>query len=320
MSGFELIWAEKYDRVLEDIFAVQEEVTECIVAAIAPQIDAVESLRARRRPGNLSAYELALRAVTLGYEPFHKSDLAARNEALRLARAALAVDAESVVALNAVAFAQWQHVALRTAADPQAAWQQGMDAAMRGIEIARSNTRQTMKAMLLGYAPSGGRWEEARLEAQIAYRLNPQDSQMLTGCAVVHINAGDPVEAVRLLERSLRINPRDPNAPFTHSNLSYAYFAAREYRKGLEWAVRAKNGAPGHASAHQNMAVLLVGLGEIDRARESLEVARRLEPKYIDHRLKARPAGHGSELRHRFDTFLRVAAGLEDPRAADTLR
>jgi adenylate cyclase len=42
------LWAEKYDRVLEDIFAVQEEVTECIVAAIAPQVDAAESLRARR--------------------------------------------------------------------------------------------------------------------------------------------------------------------------------------------------------------------------------------------------------------------------------
>lgn len=47
------IWAEKYDRVLEDIFAVQEEVTECIVGAIAPQVDAAESLRARRRPSRM---------------------------------------------------------------------------------------------------------------------------------------------------------------------------------------------------------------------------------------------------------------------------
>ena len=58
------IWAERYDRVLEDIFAVQEEVTQAIVAAIAPQIESTEqSKAARRRPDNLGAYETALRGV-----------------------------------------------------------------------------------------------------------------------------------------------------------------------------------------------------------------------------------------------------------------
>jgi hypothetical protein len=55
------IWAERYDRVLEDIFAVQEEVTQAIVAAIAPQIASTEQSKAnRRRPDNISAYEIAL--------------------------------------------------------------------------------------------------------------------------------------------------------------------------------------------------------------------------------------------------------------------
>ncbi len=56
-----LCLAEQYDRMLEDSFAVQEEVTECIVGAVAPHVDAAELLKARRRPGSLSAYELALR-------------------------------------------------------------------------------------------------------------------------------------------------------------------------------------------------------------------------------------------------------------------
>ena len=63
------IWAERYDRVLEDIFAVQEEVTQAIVAAIAPQIEATEqSKAARRRPDNLSAYEIALLAWAHAWE------------------------------------------------------------------------------------------------------------------------------------------------------------------------------------------------------------------------------------------------------------
>ena len=101
------IWAEKYDRVLEDIFAVQEEVTECIVAAIAPQIDSSERTHAaRRRPGNLSAYEIALRATSLLTEGSDKSDRQALEEALRQARAALLIDPESLLALHAVARVQ----------------------------------------------------------------------------------------------------------------------------------------------------------------------------------------------------------------------
>jgi TolB-like protein len=64
------IWAERYDRVLEDIFAVQEEVTRAIVAAITPQIETTEQLKAARpRPGHLSAYEMALRANSLFAKP-----------------------------------------------------------------------------------------------------------------------------------------------------------------------------------------------------------------------------------------------------------
>src|SRR6185312_8961856 len=57
------IWAERYDRVLEDIFAVQEELTQSIVRAIAPQILGAETEKVeRRRPESLSAYEVAVRA------------------------------------------------------------------------------------------------------------------------------------------------------------------------------------------------------------------------------------------------------------------
>src|SRR5262249_35361238 len=69
------IWAERYDRVLEDIFAVQEELTRAIVAAIAPQIEGTERLKAtRRHPSNLSAYEIALRAVAHAWDGHNNAD------------------------------------------------------------------------------------------------------------------------------------------------------------------------------------------------------------------------------------------------------
>ncbi len=104
------IWAEKYDRVLEDIFAVQEELTRSIVTSIAPHIEISEAARIRgTRPKNLSAYELAVRGWAAVSAAFGEADRTARDEALRLAREALALDSRSSAALRTIAFAQWQH-------------------------------------------------------------------------------------------------------------------------------------------------------------------------------------------------------------------
>ena len=100
------IWAERYDRVLEDIFAVQEEVTRAIVAAIAPQIESTEqSKAARRRPDNLSAYEIALRAWAHAWRDTDKADRTLLDQSIREAREALAIDPNSVLALHALACA-----------------------------------------------------------------------------------------------------------------------------------------------------------------------------------------------------------------------
>src|SRR5712672_614560 len=81
------IWAERYDRVLEDIFAVQEEVTQAIVAAIAPQIESTELSKAsRRRPDNLSAYEIALRATAHAREALGRPDQTLIEQSIREAK------------------------------------------------------------------------------------------------------------------------------------------------------------------------------------------------------------------------------------------
>ena len=323
------IWAEKYDRVLEDIFAVQEEVTECIVGAIAPQVDAAETLRSRRRPGNLTAYELGVHASALAAESQQKSDVAARDEALRLGREALALDPNSVQALFAIAWAQWLHVVWRTTADRHAAWREAMDAVMRAIAIVPSSSLHTMRAMLLAFAPGGGRWDEARIEAELAWRLNPQDVFALGPCGYILANAGQPMEGIGLLERALRINPRDPRTFFIYANLANAHVAAREYAKGLEWARRATGAAPNYGEAFLHTAALHVGLGDLDKAKSALERARALAPEFIDYHLRSQPKTEtkprqpvdgGAESRRRYHVFLRIAAGLEDPSMAEALR
>src|SRR5262245_49127703 len=97
------IWAERYDRVLEDIFAVQEEVTRAIVAAIAPQVEATEQLKvARRRPSNLSAYEIAIQAWAHAWDGRDKADRTLLEQSIREAKEALAIDPNCVRALHAL--------------------------------------------------------------------------------------------------------------------------------------------------------------------------------------------------------------------------
>jgi len=312
LSGRHL-WAERYDREAQDIFAVQEEVTECIVASIAPQVDVAEAMRTRRRPGNFSAYEIAVRAAGMLIEASQKSNRALANESLCLARAALSMDAESLLALNMVAYAQFQNLLLRSAPDRAQAWQEGMDAAMRGIALAQSSLSHALKGLLLAHEPTGGKLEEALISAETAYRLNPQDSSVIFIYAQLLIFAEEPVRAIELLKRALRINPRDPLVYNTYSGLAQAYVIARDYAGGVEWAVRARTAAPGYVHGHLLMAMLQAGLGDIAKAQAALDEARRLAPELVQRRLATKSSGVGKNTGHQFDALLRIAAGLEDP-------
>ncbi len=314
------IWADTYDRVLEDIFAVQEEVTACIVAAVAPSVDAAENLRVGRRPRSVSAYEMAIRARALILREWEESDRTKGEEALQLARSALRVDPDSVIALAAIATAQFHGVYLRTAADREAAWQEGMAAVERAISLANGSRSHATKAMLLLQAPSGSRIDEALVEAQTAVRINPQDSNALAVCGYVTSLAGDPVEAIRLLERAVRINPRDPYGYDTYAGLAMCCLFTREYGKGVEWARRSRGQASGHALTQLMLSALLVGLDELDQAKAAMEVARRLAPDWVRSQLEGQAAIREGANRQRFNTFIRVAAGLEPPEAAQALR
>ena len=135
------IWAERYDRTLEDVFAVQDEVTRCIVKAIAPRIDAAERAHVERhRPESLTAYAIALKASAMISTTQQRSNRASRVDAIATAKAALAIDPRSVLALNTLAYAQFLQVYVRTAEDIDAARSESLAAAAKAIEVDPSDT------------------------------------------------------------------------------------------------------------------------------------------------------------------------------------
>jgi adenylate cyclase len=307
--------------VLKDIFAVQEELTRSIVRAIAPHIlDAEAEKIHRRRPQDLNAYEIAVRANAKAWDSWFKSDSGLRAAAIVDAAAALAIDPRSTAALGALALAQWQHLAFATAVDRPAAWREGMRAADLAIEIDRSfSFAHSVKGLLLAFSVDRDRIDEALACARLSYELNPHSMVALTALSFIEIVSGEPESAIEHLLEALRLSPRDPQRPSVLLNLAMASGCARRYADGVNYATLGIREAPGLATLYAHLAVNHVGLGEIAKARAALDESTRIAPGQVERSL----AGfmfRKQEHQRRGTTFLRVAAGLEDPTAADALR
>jgi adenylate cyclase len=316
------IWAEKYDRVLEDIFALQEELTRSIVAAIAPQIEEAESATAmRKRPENLSAYEIVVRARVKLLRAYYKQDSALRVQAIAETREALRLDPSSVLALSQLAFGLWQHIFYRTSANIEDAWNEGMEAASRGIEIDRADdSAYRQRGILSALASTRDRWEEALADCRRALELNPNDAVNLQALGWVEVAYGNAKEGIEHLLLAVRVNPRDPWAYSAYVQLALAHFLVRSYAEGLDWGLGALRVEPNLPAAHLMSAICQVGLRQIENAKVELEKARRLAPEYVEARLRGVSVFRRDEDRRRQTLFARIAAGLEDPSAAEALR
>jgi adenylate cyclase len=316
------IWAERYDRELADVFAIQEELTRSIVAAIAPEVERAEWTRAERKGSkNLSAYDHALRSRALAEKSAARADRGLREQALAEARSALDIDASSVDALTALATVLQSHIFFRTVHDLRAAWNEAMSATARAIEIDPAGTAAyTVRGNLLLYAPDGPLHGEAMRTLHRAHELNPNDAVVLHVLGFCEALSGDPEASLRHLNEALRVNPRDPRRPLVQAAMMVAAFSARDYAATLHWALQSASERPNLVQNHAFAAQAYVGLGEIDKARAALETALTLGPEFVRVRLEGWSVYAKPEDRQRQITFLRVAAGLEDPSSADAWR
>jgi adenylate cyclase len=306
------LWAEKYDRVPEDIFAVQEELTQAIVAAIAPQIDSSEVERVRAaRPGSLSAYELAVRGAAAAQLGFSDADIASRDTALRFAREALAIDPRSAVALRTIAFAQWQHLYFHTAESAEAAIREGIDATRRAIAIDHDDhVALRWKGALL---VRSGQHAAGLVDIRRAHELNPNDALTLS---IAGPYASDPQIGIQYATQALRLSPRDPARFILLNLLGWAHFSGRNYASGVDWAERSVGESPKFPASHLCVLLNAVGLGQIERARAAFQVWKELAPAVVEERLQGEWLSRDRDFTQRATRFLRIAAGLDEPGAS----
>ncbi len=307
------LWAEKYDRAVQDLFAVQEELTRAIVAAIAPQIEAGEFQKIRAARGrDLNAYTLAMRARDTARRADREGDAQARDEALRLAHEAMAIEPGCGVALATIAFVQWQQIWAGSAASPADAAAAGLAAARRAIALDGSDHHAHLwKAMLQLFTQQHA---AGLADLQRAHELNPNDALTLSLLGQYLAAEVDPAAGVRHVHDALRLSPRDPLRWSFLNSLAWASFAAHDHAGAVDAATRALGEAPQFPPARLCRVIAQVGLGAIDAARADFETLRALAPQMVATRLAGGDWSYANPaLVQRATTALRVAAGLDDP-------
>lgn len=303
-------WAERYDRELEGIFAVQEAITHDIVGALAPQIESSEFLKLRmRRSGPLNSYELAMRARDRARVADRDAEAASHDDALRLAEEALALDPHCGAALDTIAYLHWRQLWSSVGDNTPAAAAAGLAAARRAIDIdSADHVAHLWKGMLLVFCKQHAAGLD---DLRRAHELNPNDALTLSLLGQYEAGAGHFERGIRFALDALRLSPRDPMRWSYFNSLAWAYFAAEDHANAALAATRAVNEAPHFYPPHLCLALSHAGLGEIEAAAASYRCAYALAPKMIDDRMQGHWNLANSAIRDRATELLRQAAGLQ---------
>jgi adenylate cyclase len=265
------IWADRFERDLTDVFALQDEVTVAVVSAIQPRLFQTElAMAARRRPENLTAYDFYLRAMHQ-YNPMTREAL---TETLKLAHRALELDPQfgSVAALAGLC--HMQNVTLGYSVDPQFERKEAVRLFRLALSIDDSDPETLAWAAFISAYMVGDCESEIEM-ADRAVALNPNSYLAWQTRGVVYRVVGQREEAIQSFERAIRMSPVDPLLHVTFVHMGYAYIELRRFDEAIVAGKKAQRQNPSFSVAYRCLASAFAHLGRDAEAREA--AARLLE-------------------------------------------
>jgi len=268
------IWAERYDRPLGDIFALQDEITLSVVSAIEPSLRQAEIERAKRkRPENLDAYDLYLRALPHAQVAMPGDS----EEALEWLHKSLALapDYAAAHALAAWCYEQRYLRGGRHETDKIAALSHARAALGVGAD---DPTTLATAGFVIGLVEHD--YQTAMNAIDSALALNGSSTLALALGATVLAHDGQTGQAIKYAERALRLSPHDPTAYLQLTALGIAYLAAGRFEEAATVCNRACQSNPRFSFP---VVLQTAALSRLDRADEAKATARRileLEPRF----------------------------------------
>jgi adenylate cyclase len=300
-SGHHL-WADRYDRELADVFAVQDEIARSITGAIAPGIIAAEIRQAQRKdPDQLDAWDRTVRAHW-HIRRFTREDLA---EARRLLTEAIALDPASSTAYADLAFARHFEAVFGWGDGPVESHIRLGEAARKAV--AADDSDAMAHTALAIFELFSGHHEEARRRLHRALDLNPNSESARGYLGVSYAFGGDYEAALPHLEEAVRLSPRGLLLILWHISKGWAAFAAERYEKAIEFAEHAREANPEFPDIYAVLASAYGHLRNTAAARAALDQLLHRMPRLTasDERL-VRPFARVTD-RERFLEGLRKA-------------
>jgi adenylate cyclase len=269
------VWAERYDRDLSDIFAVQDEITASVAGVIEPALAEAEQQRVLRKPPErLDAWE----AYQRGLWHFNKYGPEENQTAQTFFRRAIALDPNFAPGHYGYALAlQWEiwHFSTRPFSEVQ-----GIPLEEARIAVSLDDKDATAHAVLAHMRMWGGEWEAAIAEARAALALNPNSSFVISMLGCVLGFGGYREEALDRLRQALRASPHDPLTWLWTLWTGVLQFYSRKFDAAVETLHQVVRLRPGYAQAQVLMAASLAHLGRLDEARDLLSRAQVRDPRY----------------------------------------
>lgn len=298
-------WAERYDRELTDLFAVQDEITESVAAAIAPNLLAAEGVRAlARSTENLGAWELVARAQAHVWR-LTRADYEAAIQGLERA-VALHPDYAPACGLLGFCLVFAVHMGWRECAHGLAV---GRRHAARAVAL---DDRDAWGHVALGYSAL---MERHTAEAVAAFRravaLTQSSAAAHSHLARAYAFAGQDREAIAHGEAAIRMSPVDPEMALFLGAIAVAHYTAGRYAEAAAFTAQALRLRPGFQGAQRLHCASLAQAGRIDEARSFLRAVLAEQPQLSFAWIRANVPYQTAELMEHFLAGMRKA-GLKD--------
>lgn len=273
------LWAEKYDRELADIFDVQDEITQTVVATIEPKLVAAEGVRSQRRSGeNLNAWQLVMRAMS----HFGKLTSKESQSAIALLEEAVQKYPDYGPAHGLLAFALLVsgHVGwIPETGDHRYTTKLVHRAGELARHAAELDDEDPWAHLALGnYCFIERRTDEAVREYLKAIDLNPNFAIAYGSLGRALVFDGQSEDAVNYFQKALRMSPHDPLVAVFCSGMGTAHYYAHRYDEAVEWCRKGIRERPGYTAVHRILCASLAMAGRTEDAEAAAATLRRLQP------------------------------------------
>jgi len=270
------IWADRFERDLTDVFALQDEVTVAVVSAIQPKLLQTEiEMATRRRPENLTAYDFYLRALSQSYLTTREGVA----EVIRLARRALELDPRFGLVAALAGISHMRNVNWGYGADPQFDRKEAVRLLRLALSLNDSDPETLARAATISAFMVGDSESEIEL-ADRAVALNPNSFAAWNSRGWVYRLAGQPEEAIRSFEHAIRLSPVDPLLHQAFAGMGYAFVELSRFDEAIVAAKKAVRQNPSYSAAYRCLASALAHLGRDAEARETVARMSEVDPAY----------------------------------------